>query len=57
MAKDGEEQSVVWANVRLPKSMLGMIRKHIKDHPEKGYVSIAEFVRHAVAQEMNEVAA
>ena len=42
-----------YKNISLPEPLLERIKKFIEAHPEMGYTSISEFVRHATIEKLD----
>lgn len=41
-----------YTNVGLPTPLAERIKKYIAKHPEKGFTSVSDFVRHATIEKM-----
>ena len=42
-------------NVKMPNKLLGDARLYIKNHPEKGFISVPELVRYATIRYLRQV--
>jgi len=55
MPKTKPRKSTKYRKISLPEPLLDKIRKLIDDHPELGFTSVSDFVKHATIEKLEKL--